>query len=268
MRHIALKISIAAIAIVFQASIAFACTCGPVLSVLDEYDKAQVVLIARLVSVEKAAEEDQDAYTYGVRSSRLVVEKVYKGAVRAADQLTFAQGNGLDCNWAFHDQQVGARFLLYLPVPQPGSAWRAYACGRSKFVTRATEDLLYLDKMDQVRGKTRVSGRYAGGSYGGELKVAGRKIRILGEMGTYETITDDNGIFEIYDLPPGNYRLEPELQSGLDVDRDWIWFSGSASKEQSSDTYVAFTLKPQKHVSVELGFKPKAQKSGQPIRPE
>ncbi|HET8783803.1 MAG TPA: hypothetical protein VFM63_15425, partial [Pyrinomonadaceae bacterium] len=121
----------------------------------------------------------------------------------------------------------------------------------------------YLDKMDQVRGKTRVSGQYARGFYSGELKVAGRKIRMVGETKTFEALTDENGVFEIYDLPPGDYRLEPELQSGLILDQNFLWFS-NVSKEQSTYTSVAFTLKPQKHASFTLGFKLKDEKPSRP----
>jgi hypothetical protein len=261
MRYVFLKITFASVVIVLYASTGLGCTCGPVVSVLDEYDRSQVVIIARLVSVEKTRPDDKEEYWHGVRSSRFVVEKVYKGDVRAGDTLVFGQGNGLDCTWALAEEQIGQQSLVYLNVPPAGADWRASSCGRSKHrLKNATEDLLYLDKMDQVRGKTRVSGQYAAGLYRGELKVGGRTIRIVGETKTYETVTDENGVFEIYDLPPGNYRLEPEIQSGLILDLNWLWFSSGWIREQSTNTSVAFTLKPQKHESLTLGFKLKDEK--------
>jgi hypothetical protein len=264
MRYVFLKITFATVVIVLFTSTGLGCTCGPMVSVLEEYDRSQVVIVARLVSVEKARPDDKEEYWHGVRSSRFVVEKVYKGDVHAGDTLVFGQGNGLDCMWALAEEQIGHESLLYLNVPPAGSDWRASSCGRSKQrIKNATEDLLYLDKMDQVRGKTRVSGQYARGSYSGELKVDGRKIRIVGESKTYEAITDENGVFEIYDLPPGDYRLEPEIQAGLILDPNVLWFSG-AGQEQPTDTSVVFTLKPHKHVSFALGFKPKDEKSTRP----
>lgn len=260
MRYFMLKIALATVAILLQSSIAFACTCAPKRSVLDEYDWAAVVVIARVASLEKAAKQDRQEYDYGVRSSRLVVEKVYKGDVRVGDELVFAQGNGVNCLMRFSEESIGHRSLFYLGRPPADQPWVVSFCGRSTSVERATEDLLYLDKLDQVRGKTRVSGRYERGFYGGELKVAGWKVRIVGESDTYETISDENGVFEIYGVPAGNYRLVPELPPGLSIDLNWVGFSGDAIQQQSSDTYVAFTLKPQKHVSIELGFKPKQGK--------
>lgn len=256
MRHIFFRIVFVAAAIALQTSVAFACTCAPRGSVLDEYESASVVMIARIASVEKAAKADKTDHDYGIRSARLVVEKVYKGDVRVGEELVFAQGNGMNCLMRFSEENIGHRILLYAGRPSSGTLWAVSFCGRSARVDIATEDLLYLDKMDEVRGKTRVSGKYAGGFYGRELKVGGRKIRIVSDSDAYETTTDDKGIFEIYGLPPGNYRLEPELDPGISLDPNWIGFSGF-NREQLSDTYVAFTLKARRHVSIELGFKSK-----------
>ena len=271
MRHILLKITFAAAAVLLQTAIGFACTCAPKRPVLDEYEASPVVVIARVASVEKAAKPNNNGGDYGVRSSRLVVEKVYKGDVRAGDEILLGQGNGANCQMRFSEENIGLRALFYLGVPHEGTPLNVTFCGRSTSVARATEDLLYLDKLDQVRGKTRVSGRYEGGFYGKQINVAGRKIRIVSEAETYETITDDDGVFEIYDLPPGNYRLEPELEPGLLLDFAWIHHSsGGINRDQPSETSVAFTLKPQRHMSMDLGFKPKDDKKwfGEVRRPK
>ena len=260
MRHILLKITFVAVVIFLQTAIAFACTCPPKRSVLDEYEASPVVVIARVVSVEKAAKQDKTTHDYGVRSSRLVVEKVYKGDIRAGDEILMGQGDGMNCQMRFSEENIGLRGLYYLGVPREGTPLHVTFCSRSTSVDRATEDLLYLDKLDQVRGKTRVSGKYEGGFYRKELNVAGRKVRLVSEGDTYETITDEHGVFEIYDLPPGNYRLEPDLQPGLTLDFAWIRHSsGGINRDQPSETSVAFTLKPNRHMSIGLGFKSKDQ---------
>jgi hypothetical protein len=235
--------------------------------VLDEYEASPVVVIARVVSVDKTPKQDKKTHDYGVRSSRLVVEKVYRGDVRVGEEFVIGQGDGMNCLMRFNEDNIGDRALFYLGLPQEGNLWGITFCGRSTSVARATEDLLYLDKTDQVRGKTRVSGRYEGGFYGRLITVAGRKIRIVSEGATYETITDEHGVFEIYDLPPGNYRLEPELEPGLNIDFAWIHLS-AVSRDQPSGTSVAFTLPSRRHVSIGLGFKSKDQKWGGEARPQ
>ena len=106
----------------------------------------------------------------------------------------FAQGNGVNCLMRFSEETIGDRMLLYEGRPPAGTPWSVSFCGRSARIERATEDLLYLDKMDELRDKTRVSGKYVGGFYGRELKVGGRKIRIVSDADAYETTTDDKGI--------------------------------------------------------------------------
>src|SRR5688500_2776700 len=112
MRHIFCRIVFAAAAVLLQTSIAFACTCAPKRPVLDEYEWAQVVIIARIASVEKAAKADKTEHDYGVRSSRLVVERVYKGDVRVGEELVFAQGNGTNCLMRFSEETIGDRILV------------------------------------------------------------------------------------------------------------------------------------------------------------
>ena len=268
MNHILAKLAAAGFVILLQTSIGFGCTCAPKRPVLDEFEWARVVVIARIASVEKAEKKDRERYDYGVRSTRMVIEKVYKGEAKVGQEFVFAQGDGANCLMRFSEEYIGGRALYYLgDVPANNEPMVVSFCGRSASVERATEDLLYLDKLDQVRGKTRVSGKYAGGFYGRDLKVAGRKIRFVADADSYETTTDENGVFEIYDLPPGNYRLEPELQSGLTLDSAWLSLSGGADLDKSTDTYVSFTLKPKRHVSIELGFQSKDQKWGGEARP-
>src|SRR6185295_9424075 len=78
------------------------------------------------------------------------------------------------------------------------------------------DDLLYLDNLKTTRGRSRVSGTFEQGD--SELDVAGRKIWVLGHGKVYEATTDKNGVYELYDLPPGRYMLEPELPLGWRID--------------------------------------------------
>ena len=62
------------------------------------------------------------------------------------------------------------------------------------------------------RGKTRLSGAL---SFEGEgPDVGGRVIRIVGAKQTYEARTDAAGVYEIYDLPPGEYQARYDSEAG------------------------------------------------------
>jgi hypothetical protein len=73
-----------------------------------------------------------------------------------------------------------------------------------------------LENMSKRRGKTRISGSIGGGFNYPEIDVDGKKIKIIGANKTYETKTDKDGIFEIYDLPPGKYFVEHRNVSWLE----------------------------------------------------
>lgn len=257
LKYLLRVICVAAALLTFSVEMVLACSCGPTLTVLEAYEGADVVLIARVLSVEKVEEKsDDEHYVDNVRSTTLRVEKVYKGNVRVRDELVFRQGGGADCIWTFNEEWIGVEILFYLNKPEPpAKLWYAVTCGRSRGVKGATEDLLYLNNIKKLRGKTRVSGSY-GDWNSRDFDIANKKIRIVGEKKTFETKTDENGIYEIYDLPAGTYRLEPEMPKGWRIARQWLRYSQSAAEKQDSTRSVVFTLEAKKHANVDVSFEP------------
>jgi Carboxypeptidase regulatory-like domain len=248
-----------------------ACSCGPRGSVLDSFDGSDEVVVSRVMSVEKAENTENRPYVDGVKSATMVVEKVFKGKLKPRDEIVFGQGGGADCIWTFNENSVGHQYLFYLdrpetlananflPSKEPG-LWFAFGCGRSNVLAGATEDLLYLEKMKKVRGKTRISGSIGGGSDYPDLSVAGKKIKIIGPNKTYVTKTDKDGVFEIYDVPPGKYFVEPEIPSGWMIHPFWLRYSRSivgaeaGEPEMKSPSQIAITLEPRKHASLYIVF--------------
>ena len=245
---------------------ALACSCGAKPSVLAAYERADVVVSGRLVSVEKVPPDgEENRYYDGIRSATLVVEKVYKGNLRVRDEVKLGQGNG-DCSWTFTEGIVGQQFLFYLPRTPDGEFWSVSSCGRSHYLENATEDLLYLDNINKLRGKTRVSGHYGYGRPAG-FELANKKIVIRGEKETYETITDEHGVFEVYDLPAGKYVLEPELQNGSKLSDYQVWNS-NVSRQPSSTRSLTFTLEPKEHVTIDLRLAPANGIEGNIVGPQ
>ena len=248
-----------------------ACSCAARGSVLESFEESDEVVILRVLSVEKGEDTEERHYVDGVKSATLVVEKVFKGKLKLRDEIVFGQGGGADCIWTFREESVGRQYLFYLtrpekfantdylPSKEPG-LWFAFGCGRSTGLAGATEDLLYLEKMNKVRGKTRISGSIGGGFDYPDFDVAGKKIKLIGPKKTYEIKTDKDGVFEIYDVPPGKYFVEPETPAGWKIDPYWLRYSGSVvgaeigKPEMKSFTQVAILLEPKKHASLEIVF--------------
>ena len=254
------------------AQTANACSCGPKPTVLDQFDDVDEVVILRVTSVQKAekAEEDEH-YVDGVRTTTAVIEKVFKGKLKVRDEIVFGQGGGADCIWTFSEESIGHQYLFYLvrpeklakdsdylPSKQPG-LWFGFGCGRSSGLAGAADDLLYLEKMKKVRGKTRISGTLGEWS-DVDLPVEGRRVKIIGPKKTYETKTDANGVFEIYDLPPGKYFVEPETPRGWKIDPMWLKHAPSVVRndfdqpELRSSKQVAIMLEPKKHAGVDISY--------------
>lgn len=254
--------------LLFAASPAHACSCAGEPTVLDSYEGSDVVVIARIVSVEKVVEKpgdksEADYQVDGVISTTMVVDKVYKGNLKVGEKMIFGQGGGADCIWTFKEEWVGHQFLFYLNAhtERPGveakepEVWFAVTCGRSNGLGGATDDLLYLDNLKKVRDKTRISGTlhydYS------DVSVEGRKIKIIGANKTYEVKTDKNGVYEIYDLPAGKYFIEPEAPFGWKVDKFWLRYSPSYVEgeiKEESIKKIPIILQEKKHAGLDIRF--------------
>lgn len=198
------------------ADTAKACSCTSDETVDKEFAKYPNVAVLKVESVEK--ENAKDSYL-------LKVARVFKGDLKVGETLNFTYG--LICAWSFTKENVGDEFLFYLDErPKDDEMWTAAFCTRSGRVKARSSDLLYLEKEEKMRGKTRLSGmldkiiekpedddRYF------FYSLANHKIRITGKGKNIELITDENGAYEIYDLPAGTYKIIPEKVDGFNIGR-------------------------------------------------
>lgn len=199
--------------LLFAAACAEGCTCGYE-SPADAFNSATAVFVGRVVSAKpespKYAEEGQTAVA--------LVEESFKGA-RVGGEIVFSQP-GDTCTPTF---KTGARRLFYANYVKQTKTWTVYGCGRTSDPEGAADDLLYLRALPLSAERNRVSGmirHYEDGPDKGFAlveRLAGVKVRIKGKDKTYEATTNADGVYELYDLPPGKYTIEPELPFGLKV---------------------------------------------------
>ena len=152
---------LSALTLLALVRIASACSCALPMTVLDEFETSDEVVILRVVSVEKVDDGNKQKYVDGVRSTNMIVEKTFKGRLRVGDEIVFGQGGGADCVWTFHEQLVGQQFLFYLTRPEklgdwgprePG-LWLGEQCGRSAGLKYVADDLLYLETLTKCMAK-------------------------------------------------------------------------------------------------------------------
>ncbi len=243
-----------------------ACARAPTPTVLQAYEDSDIVVVARAISVEKLSDQtEMPLIGTRVLSTTMEVQKVFKGRLRVGDEMVFGQGNNIQCTWVFYEDVIGKEYLFYLESPpRDEKLWYEYGLGRSRALERAHEDLLYLNNLERVRGRTRVSGVLDDDGLAG-LSVEGQTIRITGKNRTYLAKTDKNGVYELYDLPPGRYVLEPQLKLGFKVDEFYLTRPPTRFElmhERKPSNRIAFTLRPGKHFGVNFRLRLSNQVSG------
>ena len=229
-------------------------------TVLGKFEDARFVVIARVAAVQPMPQLE-------TVHTKIVIEKVYKGNLRVGQEMILVQGGS--CVEDFDKDHIGVKFLLYLrPKLSMRNVWQADRCGGSKplpgfdinRIENAADDLSYLEKMDQVAGKTRLSGtlifyQWSPTHGGADFKrIAGRKVRLIGEKEVYEAETNEDGVYEIYDLPPGRYRVEPNISKGWAIDKDSAW-GGRGSGDREDSRQFQLTLQKGRHAYFDFFFK-------------
>lgn len=249
---------------------AFACDCGNTDStILGNFEQSDLIVIAKVVSVEEVPKTER-RYAAGeryavtemvVKSTKMIVEKVYKGNLKVGEEMIFGQGQGGgSCLWEFYAHNINERFLLYLKNKDiKQTLWLMNICSRSTSLSgnarNGADDLLFLKNLDTVINRTRLSGTVFAvvfppiedkSKHYNEYRVfPGLKVRILGNGNIFETTTNENGIYEIYDLPEGVYKIQPDIPNNWKIDiygGNTIWFGGREAAEN-----LQVTLKAKKH---------------------
>jgi hypothetical protein len=120
----------ASVLILIVAQSAIACSCGPRPGLLGSFAYSDEVVILRAVSVEKVENTPDRHNVNGVRSTTMVVEKVFKGNLKVGDQIPLpkvdeliAKGgaDSVDVNSnkiEFKTEQNVYQVELTLPFPQ------------------------------------------------------------------------------------------------------------------------------------------------------
>lgn len=205
---------------------------------LEKYEKSKFVVIARGISVEKVKEGEKTYSRFGVKAIKMSVEKVFKGGLRVGSEIVLVEGTGNDHVDSFRESDVGRRYLLFLCSPKRDPDVFQVLRGMNDWLpdekaselryheNRAAEDLLYLEKLNELSGRTRVYGKI--GINQDSHAQAGKstiklfenvKIKISGNGRTHETTTNEDGVFEIYDLSPGSYSISPEIPKGWQISK-------------------------------------------------
>jgi hypothetical protein len=214
-------------ALLLSAETARACSFRPTNPLYKEFADAENVAIMKLTAVTKTDGTEEYPSVNNIKQSTLRVEKVYKGKLKVGQELPFMQGGGADCIWTFSEEGIGTEYLLFLFGDK--GIWAVSVCSRSNTVEGAAADIRYLENIATLRRKTRIYGTLEqefnspveiGGPIYWDKPLAGKTVRITGMGRDLRVKTDAEGFYEVYGLPPGRYRIEPEKVKGFRPQND------------------------------------------------
>lgn len=213
-------ITVAFLLFLASASEALACSCEESRTVDREFTAARNVVLVKAVSYlenEAAPANPEDS----ISGLNFVVQKVFKGTgLKPGDRLPIISTSM--CSFGFERGDLGREYLIYYFSNDRFSI--VPMCSRSAPAESAAPDILYLENISKVRGLTRISGvlmKWSRAAVEGErsrvLPLSDRSVRISGQGRSINVETDKNGVFEVYGLPPGAYRIEPKKLDGFVV---------------------------------------------------
>lgn len=198
------------------------CSPNGAMSMFGSYKKAKAVFMGKIVSFEKRSSGNLSAEN--IRGTYVLVKEAYKGNILPGDILFLKQGNGADCGYWFDGKDKGG--IRLFSADKVSKSGHIKAQDESKIPEFPTwpHDLLFLRNAKLYEGKTRISGvLYIGkdddkGTYWynpPSETLFHIKVKIIGLSGSYETTSDENGVYEIYGLPPGLYFIQPVVPDTL-----------------------------------------------------
>ena len=210
-----------------------ACSYGPPYrTVCETFAEADAVLVGR---IERVGGGDLS------QSVVIKVERTFKGPKRREVVLSQPQST---CDWDFSGV-VGKTMLLYLARDRATKTYRAIGQGAGGRVEWEQENLYWLRNLPNALRRTRLSGSvalYQRSPFEFVSHVAGTKVRVFSREHSFEVLTDSSGVYEIWDIPPGKYQIEPllppNLRLDLNVERGLVDFDSLKKKDPNTDAVL------------------------------
>ena len=235
-----------------------ACVCSNSPTVLDEFAKSPIVMTARLDSFEELDRSVAGTNVYRTMAAVLTVEKSYKGTMKAGQVIKVLDGGGGDCSKGFFREQVGQKFLFFTsPAAKrgnlPGRLFWISSCSRTARLEDAGPDVEYLDNRTKLLGKTRLSGMVK--RFGPEpSSLANIRVTVSGKNFERSAETNEQGFFELWDLPVGQYSVAFHVPSGTGIGAYKTSPERAWRRVSPPDNTIQAAIAAGKHLEITIGL--------------
>ena len=213
-----------------SANAIFGCMCGHS-SISESYGVVDAVVVAKVISFKPKTvyqdmiiyENDDDKVGRKVQDIlrgqevKIEVSRWFKGENRRP--VIYLSQPSSTCDKEFRNADLNKKYLFYLHFDKKYKTYKIRTCGRSDSVKNAADDLSWLKGLPGALNRTRLSGtvRFNDEAYTFP-SVAGVKIKISGTGKEYDLVSDKNGMYEIWDVPAGDYRITAEMPDYKKID--------------------------------------------------
>ncbi len=236
--NVSLKFLFLVLIFAFSIEQSLACTYGPPYrTVCENYAQADSVIIGKIESV-KSGDSNQTVI--------VKIEKTYKG--QKLKQIVLNQPLST-CDPDFSDD-VGETMLLYVVRNDKTKKYSVIAPGTGGRVERENENLYWLNNLPMSLKRTRLSGTielYKDSPFEFVDYIVGTKVKVFNDKNSFETFTDKNGVYEIWDIPTGKYQIEPifppKFKLDIDLERGLVDFD-SLKKTNPNTNAVLIEIQP------------------------
>jgi len=195
------------------ANVAAACSCadpGPPCKALSQ---ASAVFAGSVTAIEEAKSGSGEFVLYG-RRIRFQVAESFQGLSGTAVDVYTGYGGG-DCGYGFHK---GGSYLVYAYRDANTGQLTTGICSRTQSLNNATHDLGYLRRRNDPGLGSGIEGyafrlkRDSKGNTSWESYATGVNLLAERDGKTWEVTTGKGGVFSLWGLAPGKYRLRGQEQ--------------------------------------------------------
>jgi|SRR5579864_3048191 len=202
--------------LLFAGGQTYGCVCSGWPSAKEAWKTTPVVFLG---FVERAEPNPRSLQTHIPQQTVMVrVDQPFNGASAKQEFVLLQPGH--DCAPKFKESE---QVLFYLHPTSRKDIWEAWGCHRTRLLEQAADDLLFLRALPGSALKNRLSG--AVGLYETSFSegfhrsraLAGVQVNISSPAHSVRTVTNDDGVYELYDLPPGKYRISIEVPPKMKI---------------------------------------------------
>ena len=111
--------------------------------------------------------------------------------------------------------------MLYLVFDKTSGKYKEITPDAGDEKERSSEEIYWLSSLPASLQRTRIAGTvtlYKDDPFEFLSNISSLKITVSGGKKSYDVVTDRNGVYEIWDLPPAKYKILPEITSKFRLD--------------------------------------------------